>query len=94
MSLPRLLDDGKGCLDSLYIKDLDNSTLREFILCGSLSDFILILSNHITLDLDISSLQQEMPEMLGFKMLYEALGMFPYILFAVIKHKKICIYSI
>ena len=70
----RRADDGRGdCKDILYIRDL-NTTMYDYSLCGSLVDFSLILSHQVQLQLRMGELEMNMPDMIGFSILYDSVG--------------------
>ena len=80
VSLRRYGEGRNKCQDSLLIRDISNSRSQDDnkgnTFCGSLPGFHLILSSKVELQVQVGELEAEMPDMIGFALVYESISKF------------------
>ena len=74
------------CHDALHIHDFSNDTFgankdHEYHFCGDISNFHLMLSNRVLLEVSIGKLLAKMPDMIGFGIVFEAISKFRFFFF-------------
>ena len=74
VNMRRGIDDADGCMDVLHILDLNDIKVHNYTLCGSLADFTLFLSSQVQIELNLGDLEAEMPDTIGFNILYESMS--------------------